>query len=308
MRFAISIPQDVTDGAFNPDRLRAYLQRAEDLGFDSAWVAEQVLSSAPLLGPIEMLTYAASCTKRLRLGCATFISPMYSPLHLAKSISSLDQLSRGRLEIGLATGGRKRMFSAFAVDPTRLVTRFVEGLELMKAVWTESRVTFKGQFWQLDNAMMEPKPFQKPFPPIWFGGSHPDAVRRAVKYADGFFGAGSQTTAQFAEQVRVLRTAFEESGIVNNAFRVAKRVYIAVDDDASGVRKRIVDALENRYGYFGLPNLESVAVSGPPEACAKGLHDVAAAGAEMILLNPLYDDAQQTERLAAEVIPRVLQS
>jgi len=80
---------------------------------------------------------------------------------------------------------------------------------------------------------------------------------------------------------------------VKNAFPVAKRVYIAVDDDASGVRKRIVDALENRYGYFGLPNLESVAVSGPPDACAKGLHDVAEAGAEAILLNPLYDDAQQ---------------
>jgi alkanesulfonate monooxygenase SsuD/methylene tetrahydromethanopterin reductase-like flavin-dependent oxidoreductase (luciferase family) len=264
MRFAISIPQDVTDGAFNPDRLRAYLQRAEDLGFDSAWVAEQVLSSAPLLGPIEMLTYAAAFTTRLRLGCAMFISPMYSPLHLAKSISSLDQLSRGRLEVGVATGGRKRMFSAFAVDPATLVARFVEGLELMKAVWTESRVPFKGQFWQLDNAMMEPKPFQKPFPPIWFGGSHPDAVRRAVKYANGFFGAGSQTTAQFAEQVRVLRSALEESVTVKNAFQVAKRVYIAVDDDASGVRKRIVDTLEHRYGYFGLPNLESVAVSGPP--------------------------------------------
>src|SRR5437588_6714112 len=107
MRFAISIPQDVTDGAFNPNRLRAYLQRAEDLGFDSAWVAEQVLSSAPFLGPIETLTYAAACTTRLRLGCAMFISSMYSPLHLAKSISSLDQLSRGRLEVGLATGGRK---------------------------------------------------------------------------------------------------------------------------------------------------------------------------------------------------------
>jgi len=306
MRFAISIPQEVTDGAFNPNRLRAYLQRAEDLGFDSAWVAEQVLSSAPFLGPIETLTYAAACTTRLRLGCAMFISPMYSPLHLAKSISSLDQLSRGRLEVGLATGGRKRMFSAFAVDPTTLVARFVEGLELMKTVWTEGRVTFKGRFWQLDNAMMEPKPFQKPFPPIWFGGSHPDAVRRAVKYATGFFGAGSQTTAQFAEQVRVLRSALEESVTVKNAFPVAKRVYIAVDDDASGVRKRIVDALENRYGYFGLPNLESVAVSGPPDACAKGLHDVAEAGAEAILLNPLYDDAQQMERLAAEVIPRVL--
>ncbi len=305
MRFAISIPQFVDDGTFNPAGLRAFLARAETLGFDSAWTQEQVLGTMPNLGPIETMTYAAAHTERLRLGCAVFVSPLHSPVHLAKSLSTVDQFSRGRLEVGVGTGGRGRMFSAFAVDPDTLVTRFVEGLQLMKALWTEPRVTFNGRFWQLDGAAMEPKPFQKPYPPIWFGGSHPAAVRRAVRHGDGFFGAGSQTTGRFAEQVRVLRDALAASGRPAAGFRIAKRVYLAVDDDAARARQRIGVALNKLYGYFGLQNIEAVAVSGPPEACVNGLREVAEAGAEMILLNPLFDEAEQMERLAAEVVPQL---
>ena len=124
-----------------------------------------------------------------------FVSTLHSPVHLAKGLSSLDQLSRGRLEIGVGTGGKGRPFAAFGVDPQRYVARFTEGLALMKALWTEPRVTFDGEFWQLKDAALEPKPFQKPYPPIWFGASAPSALRRAVRLGDGFFGAGSSPTA-----------------------------------------------------------------------------------------------------------------
>src|SRR5436190_15298238 len=131
-RFAISILQFVADGTFDPGAFRTYLTRAEALGFESAWTGEQVLGTMPHLGPIETMTYAAACTARLRLGCMMLVSPLYSPLHLAKSLSSLDQLSRGRIEVGVGTGGRVRMFPAFGVDPTTLVARFTEGLRLMR--------------------------------------------------------------------------------------------------------------------------------------------------------------------------------
>jgi probable F420-dependent oxidoreductase len=303
-RFAISIPQFYADGAFDPAAFRSYMSRAEALGFESAWVREQILGTMPQLNPTEILTYAAACTGRLRLGCAVFVSTLHSPVHLAKSLSTLDQLSRGRLEVGFGSGGR-RMFSAFAVDPEKPIARFIEGLQIVKALWTEPSVNFEGRFWQLTNAAMEPKPFQKPCPPIWLGGSHPAAVRRAVRYGDGFFGAGSQTTAQFAGQVQILREALAESGRSDSEFRIAKRVYVAVDDDASRARQRISDALEKLYGYFGVHGMESVAVFGPPDECVKGLADVAAAGAELIQLNPLFDEAEQMERLSAEVIPHL---
>ncbi len=304
-RFAISIPQYVSDGTFDPAGLRAYLARAEALGFDSAWTQEQVLGSMPHLGPIETMTYAAACTEQLRLGCAVFVSPLHSPLHLAKSLSTLDQLSRGRLEVGIGTGGRRRMFSAFGVDPNSLVARFTEGLQLMKACWTQPKVTFAGRFWQLEGAAMEPKPFQKPYPPVWFGGNHPAALRRAVRYGNGFFGAGSTTTAEFADQVRILREALAETRPNVGTFRIAKRVYIAVDAAAARARQRVAASLDRLYGYFGLTGLAPVAVSGPPCACVQGLRQVAEAGAELILLNPLFDDIEQMERLAAEVVPNL---
>src|SRR5262249_43473963 len=107
LRFAIAIPQFVADGAFDPAGFRAYLARGERLGFESAWTQEQVVGHAmPLLNPIPAMTYAAACTERLRLGCAVFVTPLHSPVHLAKSLSTLDQLSRGRLEVGVGTGGR----------------------------------------------------------------------------------------------------------------------------------------------------------------------------------------------------------
>ncbi|HEY1281103.1 MAG TPA: LLM class flavin-dependent oxidoreductase [Acidimicrobiales bacterium] len=303
--FAISIPQHVDDGTFDPAALRAYLSRAEAIGFESAWVQEQVLGSIPHVSPIELMSYAAACSDRLRLGCAVFVTPLYSPVHLAKNLSSLDQLSRGRLEIGVGTGGKFRMFSAFGVDPDTFVARFVEGLRLMKALWTEPEVNFDGRFWQLRGATMEPKPFQKPYPPIWFGANHPDAVRRAVAHGDGFFGAGSQTTAQFADQVGVLRAALEAAGRDPGTFPLAKRVYIAVDDDAARAHDRVGAALQELYSFFHLPDLTPVAVFGPPDACVEGLRQVAAAGAGRILLNPLFDEAEQMERLAADVMPHV---
>jgi probable F420-dependent oxidoreductase len=305
MRFAISIPQAVANGAFDPAAMRDYLAHAEELGFDSAWTGEQVLGTQPLLSPLATLAYAAACTRHIRLGCAMVVSTLHNPVHLAKTIASLDQISRGRIEIGLVTGGPFRMFSAFDVDPASFVARFSEGLRLMRQLWTQPRVDFDGRFWQLSDAAMEPKPFQKPHPPIWFGGSHPNALRRAVRLAHGFIGAGSSTTAAFARQARIAREQLHQQGRDPDDFTIAKRVYIAVDDDAAKARDRITDALDRRYGYFNLGNLAAVAVAGTADDCTAGLRAIAAAGAHTILLNPLFDEHHQMQRLATEVIPRL---
>ena len=303
MRFAIAIPQFFADGEFDPGAFRGYFARVEELGYHSAWAQESVLGTGPQLAPVEAMTYAAACTERLRLGCVVFVSTLYSPVHLAKSLSTLDQLSQGRTEIGVGTGGPARPFAAFGVDPHRYVARFTEGLELMKALWTEPRVTFDGEFWQLHGAAMEPKPAQKPHPPIWIGANGPAALRRAVRLGDGFFGAGSTPTATFAEQVKIVRASLAEAGLAAE-FGLAKRVYIAVDDDAERARARMDAALERLYGRRS-EQIEAAAIAGNPDQCAAGLRAVADAGAELILCTALFDQAGQAERLAAEVLPQV---
>jgi probable F420-dependent oxidoreductase len=304
MRFAIAIPQFYADGQFEPDAFRAYFARVEELGFESGWAQENTLSAGPQLSPVEVMTYAAACTQRMRLGCVVFVSTLHSPVHLARSLATLDQLSRGRLDVGIGTGGKSRPFAAFGISPDRYVARFTEGLAVMQALWTQPRVTFDGEFWQLKNAAMEPKPFQKPHPPVWFGGSTEVALRRAVRLGDGYFGAGSSPTARFTEQVRIVRRALAESGRDPASFPIAKRIYIAVDDAAGAARERLNAGLERMYGRR-VPDIEAAAVAGTADDCVREVRKVAAAGAELILFTTLFDQAEQAERLAAQVMPHI---
>jgi probable F420-dependent oxidoreductase len=306
MKFAIAIPQFYADGEFDPAAFLAYLARAEELGFESAWAQEQILGSGSWsqFSPLEAMTYAAACTRRLRLGCVVFVSTLHNPVHLAKALATLDQLSRGRVEVGVGTGGKWRPFAAFGVDPARYVARFTEGVTLMKALWTEPRVTFDGEFWQIQDEGIEPRPFQKPHPPLWFGAAGPTAVRRAVRLGDGFFGAGSSPTARFAEQVTVVREALAEAGRPPESFPIAKRVYITIDDDADRARARTNATLERLYG-FRSEAIEAAAIAGSVADCIREVRQVIEAGGELILFTTLFDQAEQMERLAAQVIPEV---
>src|SRR5690242_21510432 len=107
----------------------------------------------------------------------------------------------------------------------------------MRARWTQPRVTFEGEFWQWGEAAMEPKPFHKPHPPLWFGANGPAALRRAVRLGDGFFGAGATPTPRFAEQVQLVREALAAARRPATDFAIAKRVYIAIDEDAGRARR-----------------------------------------------------------------------
>lgn len=307
VRFSIAIPQLDSD-RFDGAGLRTYLVRAEELGFEGGWVLEQIIGEAPLLAPLELLAYCAACTERLRLGVAVLVTSLQDPLQLASAVTTVDRLSHGRLDIGVAPGGGFRKFAAFGVAKDSYLRYFTEGLELMKAAWSdEPRVTFHGQFRDVDDLPIQPKPVQRPHPPIWFGGIAPQALARAVRHGDAFLGAGSSTTAAFAEAVTVVRRELAEQRKDPTNFTIGKRVYLMVDDDAARARERVLAGLRRIYGE--MPGIESVAVSGTPDDVARGLAEVIDAGAGMLLLNPVGPDVtqnrEQMERLAAEVIPRL---
>jgi alkanesulfonate monooxygenase SsuD/methylene tetrahydromethanopterin reductase-like flavin-dependent oxidoreductase (luciferase family) len=307
VRFSISIPQLDATG-FDGAGLRSYLARTEELGFEGAWALEQIVGEAPLLAPLELLAYSAACTERLRLGVAVLVSSLHDPLQLAAAVTAVDRLSHGRLDVGVAPGGGFRQFSAFGVEKATFVRHFTEGLQLMKAAWSdEPRLTFHGRFRQVDNLPIQPKPVQRPHPPIWFGGQAPKALARAVRHGDAFMGAGSSTTANFAEAVKTLRHELAGQGKDPGRFAIGKRVYLMVDDDAGRARERVLAGLHRIYGT--MPGVEDVPVSGTPDDVAAGLREVIDAGAQMILLNPVGDDVaqdrDQMERLAAEVIPQL---
>jgi alkanesulfonate monooxygenase SsuD/methylene tetrahydromethanopterin reductase-like flavin-dependent oxidoreductase (luciferase family) len=246
---------------------------------------------------MEAMTFAAACTDTLRLGCTVFVSTLHIPTQLAKSTSSLDQLSRGRLEVGVGSGGKHRPYAAFGMQPDHYLTRFTEGVELIKKLWTQENIDHAGQFWQLSGATITPRPFQKPHPPLWFGGSGPKALRRALELGTGFFGAGSTPTAAFADQVRFVRSENAKPD-----FEIAKRVYIAVDADAARARERVNAELTALYGGLS-PAVEAAAIAGTPDDCVRAVREVINAGAELVLFTPLYDQAEHADLIANEIIP-----
>jgi alkanesulfonate monooxygenase SsuD/methylene tetrahydromethanopterin reductase-like flavin-dependent oxidoreductase (luciferase family) len=311
MRYAIAIPQLFPDGSFAPDEFRSYFARAEELGvFESAWTQESSLGHSPQLAPLQAMTYAAACTTSLRLGCTVFVTTVHSPVHLANAIASLDQMSGGRVEVGVGSGGPRRPFAAFGLTPDRYLARFTEGLALMKELWTSPSVTFDGEFYQLSEAGLEPKPVQKPYPRLWFGGAAESAVRRGAALCDGFFGAGSSSTEAFAGQVAVTREVLaargQAAGFGPGEFPIAKRVYVAVDDgDGQRARERLNAALAAHYGR-AVPSIEAATVAGTTGEVIAGVQAVIDAGAQLVLFTPMYDLAEHMELIAARVIPALV--
>ncbi len=297
----IAIPQ--TSAPADVRFLRDYLGRAEALGYDSVWVQEQILGNSPMLEPITLLTFAAALTSRVRLGTSVILPLTRNPVHLAKALSSLDQLSQGRLTLGVGMGGPHVPEAAFGIAKESRARRFVEVLKVTKALWTQPHATFAGEFWKFENVAMEPKPLQKPHPPIWFGARDETALRRTVRHGDGWMGAGSSTTADFIAQSTMLRRLLEEAKRDPGKFPISKRVYLALDDNRDRAEKRLREWFGARYKNADMA--PRVSIWGGVAEVVDKLGELVRAGAQHFLLNPVFDDAEHLEKLASEVMPRL---
>ena len=302
LRWGIGVPQIFPDGPIDMSLVRRWIPRAEQLGFDSLWTMEGITGDLATLEPVTLLSYMSALTEQVKLGVSVIIAPHRNPVQLAKALGSLDTINQGRLILGIGLGGRI-MSDTFGIDPEHRVTRFVEIMDVLKALWTQPQADYSGRFWRLENTRMEPKPVQKPHPPIWLGGGHPRVLRRAVRHADGWMGAGASSTSQFVENMGLLRTYLEEADRDPAAFAVSKRVYVAIDSNESRAESRLRTWFGQMYKNPDMAN--RVAVWGSPSVCSERLAEVANAGAGMIMLNPVYDHLEHLEALAADVIPRV---
>ena len=300
----IAAPQTFPDGEVDLELIQRYARRAEELGYHSLWVVEQLVGSTPTPEPVTFLTYLAAVTEQIRLGSAVIIATTRNPALLAKQLSTLDVLSRGRLIVGTALGGRPWTYPLFGGPSERRVRHFTESVGVMKALWTQERVVFEGELWQLDGVPMSPKPVQKPHPPLWFGGRHPDGLRRVARMADGFMGAGSTSTAQFRDHVRIVQEELDRRGRDPAELPISKRVYIAVDDDADRAERRLTEWFGAWYGRAEMAS--EMSVWGSVEACVEGLQEVIDAGAEMLMLNPVFDYERHLETLMSEVGPALV--
>lgn len=296
----IAIPQDFIDRPVDMQQVREFVKKAETFKYDSLWVQESIVAKVPVLEPVTLLSYVAALTTQLRLGTSVMVFVLRNPVQLAKSLASLDQMCHGRLDVGIGIGGHGSE-AIFGLPTEHRIRRFVEGLNVMKALWTEEDAAFSGKYWNFDHVAMSPKPRQQPHPPIWFGARQAPALQRAVQHGDGWMGAGSSSTADFIEQYGQLQRFLDAAQ--PDSFAISKRVYIAIDNDRDRAEQRLREWFGVRYRNADMAS--RVSIWGSKEECLHKLGELVQAGAQHLMLNPVFDEMTHLEQLAEEIVPKL---
>jgi probable F420-dependent oxidoreductase len=234
MKLGVTIPNNW--GIADPRRVIESGRLAEELGFDSVWVMDHLLNvgfirerleDRPYYHPLSILSYLAAVTQRVTLGTSVIVMPYHDPVELAKYAATLDQLSGGRLVLGLGVGGMPEEFAALGIalrDRRRLTD---EAIRMMTALWTQPAIDYERGRWHMRDVRFSPKPLQRPRIPLWIGGGSPGALKRAATLGDGWHpnALSSEEYAAGRDEVRRLATA---AGRDPDAVTLSVRVAVEV--------------------------------------------------------------------------------
>jgi probable F420-dependent oxidoreductase len=298
-RISVGLPQLLDEQS--ADVVKRFAARAAELGFAGLWSLDSVPGSAtarvPLLDGLHVLTTAAAVTSTIGLGIAVIVLAARNAPQLAKELATIDRLSGGRLTVGVGVGRHEPTAAGLGLPTGQRARRLQEGIEVLRALWADDEAAYEGEFYRFAGVTVEPKPVQRPGPPVWFGAGSPPALRRAARLGDGWLAAGSSASAAFTDQMRIVVDELRDAGRDADTFAIGKRVYIAVEDTERRAHDRLTPILDGMYDAPGLTT--RVSVCGPPEACAEQLRDLTASGARELILNPMYGYEDQLEALAA---------
>jgi probable F420-dependent oxidoreductase len=207
----------------DPDTLTRRAQLAEAAGFESVWVGDHVTlpygaqaipgnpADQPRLEVVVALAYLAAVTTQVRLGVGVIVLPQRQPVLLAKQLTTVDVLSRGRLIFGIGVGYLEPEMNALGASLADRGARTDEYLAAMRAIWDEAAPSFSGRFVSFSEVMQRPLPVQRPNPPVIVGGSSPAAYRRAIRAGDGFYGSrmSVERAAEVLAEIRALAQTVE---------------------------------------------------------------------------------------------------
>lgn len=298
VEFGIALPQ-IVDGS-GMVASAPFARRAEELGFSYLWVSE--LTGAPILDPLHVLSHAAGVTTTIRLGVAVVLTPLRVPLQLARDTATIDRLSSGRLTLGVGLGSNRDLYRQYGLPAERRLSRYVEGLDALRALWTGQPAEQGSSFWDLTDAQVI-RPVQRPHPPLWFGARRGEALRRAAELGDGWIVSGSAPPSEVRKALTEMQQHLEDLGKNPEGFPVAKRVYVAITDDRERAKERLTGWFGANYGKPGMA--DEVGVVGGVDEVREHVEALRASGVTHLLLNPVFDELEQMEIFAAELIPKV---
>ncbi|MFA7249536.1 MAG: TIGR03619 family F420-dependent LLM class oxidoreductase [Dehalococcoidia bacterium] len=241
MKVGVTVPHNW--GVEDPLQMLAMGPLAERLGFDSVWVMDHVfhtgflaerLGDRPYYHPLAVLSHLAATTTRLSLGASVLVLPYHQPVELAKYIATLDQISGGRVILGVGAGAVAEEFAALGVPMSDRATLTDESIRLMRELWTSPRPAFQSQRWDIHDVGFSPKPIQRPLP-VWVGGSSPGAMKRAATLGDGWH-PSSRTPEDFVAKRDEVRAMAVAAGRDPREIAMSVRVEVGVRAGADDSR------------------------------------------------------------------------
>ena len=205
------------------------LPRGEELGYDSVFAASHhVQPDGWCPSPLIPMAAAAAVTERMRIGTGVLLVPLYAPFKLAEDVAVLDNLSGGRLILGVAPGYVSEEFLAHNVPRDKRAARMEEALDLMQMAWTQEEFSFHGRFYTVESpAALTPKPLQTPHPPIWYGVSGPKSLRRAAKRRAVLVGSPRHELSELKEHFRIYEEAAADIGFEVSERPIIREVFVA---------------------------------------------------------------------------------
>ncbi len=277
MKYGIALPNF---GKYaQKDRILELTSSAEELGYDSIWVSDHVVIPSShkgfgdeFLDPFITLTYLAASTHNIKLGTSVIILPYRNPVVLAKTVSTLDELSEGRVILGVGAGWLEDEFKALGVPYGERGTVTNEYIDVLKNLWTEDNPKFRGKYIEFSDITFLPKPVQKPHPPIWVGGGSASAIERAVKHGDGWHPVGL-TPTELKIKVEYLREQLDKAHRNPDEFTISIRRNLEITD------RKDID--------------ENETLRGTPEKIARGIEEYKDEGVTYIIFHLLSGEFKE---------------
>ncbi len=289
------------------DGILAYAERAEALGFESLWAWDHVLlgvePSFPILDAIGTLTAIAARTTRIRLGTGVLVLPLRNPTVAAKALGTLDVISGGRLILGVAAGWYAREFDAVGVPFAQRGRLFERNLEILTRLWTEDRVTLRVDGLDLRDAVMRPRPVQRPRPPILIGGYVDAVLRRVATRGDGWL-TYFYTPDGYRRAWAKIEAFAREAGRDPKTLTGTNQLAILVGRSRAETETPMRQWLQTEWDVAAWS--ESTidhAIRGSVGECIEQLRAHVAAGVDRLILIPYRYDREQVEIIARDILP-----
>ena len=284
-----------------PENVINFAKKCEAMGCHSMWTIDRIAYDN--LEPLTVLAAAAGATQKLRLGTSVLLGTLRHPSHVAKIISTLDFISNGRITLGIGFGSRESDYKAVEIPFEHRGSRAVEQVEIIKRLWTEENVTYRGKFYNVEKLTVGPRPIQKPHPPIWTGGSAEVALKRAGTWANGFI-CGSSAIPDFPSTWEKVSGYARAAGRNPDEITKAGLTFLAINDDNAKAVKMVEDYVMRYYGRLRA-DVANTSLVGSPAAINDRIGSFLSKGLDMLIIGVADPDPRQLDLFGEKVLPKV---